>query len=87
VQLSAQTGRIVLGNLQFNWTQQAQFINYTVITPSVVDLPAYMNALDDLTEIVQGIATGQPPWQSPGAPCNMPVPAVQKCVPAMQHGF
>lgn len=82
VSLHVQTGRIVVAARQFNWTLQEAFMNYTVLIPNVVDLSQYLAALRDLTQVVQGIATGQPPWTSPGAPCNQPVPAVKKCAPS-----
>ena len=61
---------------QFNWTQQLNYMNYTVLLPNVVDLADYRRTLSQLVNITQGLVTGQPPWTSPGAPCNRPIPAL-----------
>ena len=74
-----QSGNLVVGARQFNFSQQAPLFNYTLITPNVVDLAAYQAELASLVQIVQGLVTGQPPWQSPGSPCNSPIPALQGC--------
>ena len=73
---AAQSGLLVVGAPQFNWTQQLSFINYTVYVPNVVDLENYRKTLSQLTNVTQGLVTGQPPWTSPGAPCNRPIPAL-----------
>jgi hypothetical protein len=69
----------VVASRQYNFSQQHQYFNYSLITPNVVDLAAYQAALGQLTQVVQGLASGQPPWQSPGSPCNSPIPALQGC--------
>jgi hypothetical protein len=74
-----QSGNLVLAAPQFNFSQQAQYFNYTLLTPNVVDLAAYQAALAQLVQITQGLVTGQPPWQASGSPCNQPIPALQKC--------
>ncbi len=75
----SQSGNIIVGDMAFNWTQQARKIDYTLITPNLVDLDQYRAALGDLTEIVQGLATGLPPWFSAGSLCNDPIPALNEC--------
>jgi hypothetical protein len=74
----AQGGNIVVGNQAFNWTQQARLLNYTLITPGLVDIDQYRAVLDELTDIVQGLATGQPPWYSAGSLCNEPIPVLNE---------
>ena len=51
-------------------------MNYAVLAPNVVDLAEYRRTLSQLINITQGLATGQPPWASPDAPCNRPIPAL-----------
>ena len=71
-----QSGLLITGAPQFNWTQQLNYMNYTVLSPNVVDLADYRRTLSQLVNITQGLVTGQPPWTSPGAPCNRPIPAL-----------
>ncbi|CAK0786944.1 hypothetical protein CVIRNUC_010158 [Coccomyxa viridis] len=70
------SGLLITGGPQFNWTQQLNYMNYTVLSPNVVDLADYRRTLSQLVNITQGLVTGQPPWTSPGAPCNRPIPAL-----------
>ena len=77
--LPLQGGNLVVGARQFNFSQQASYFNYSLITPNLADLPAYRAALQQLTQVVQGLATGFPPWQA-ATPCNSPIPALQGCV-------
>ncbi|CAL8464903.1 g4438 [Coccomyxa elongata] len=71
-----QGGNIVVGKMVFNWTQQTSLVNYMLLIPNVVDLDQYRAALGDLIEIVQGLATGMPPWFNSGPGCNSPIPAL-----------
>ena len=57
-------------------------MSYIVSVPNVVDLANYRKTLSQLVNITQGLVTGQPPWTSPGAPCNKPNSALNGC--AMQ---
>ena len=77
-----QGGNLVAGMRQFNFSQQAAYFSYSLITPNLVDLPAYRVALQQLTQVVQGLATGLPPWQA-ASPCNSPIPALQGCAHAL----
>ena len=74
--IALQSGLLITGAPQFNWTQQLNYMNYTVLVPNVVDLADYRRTLSQLVNITQGLVTGQPPWTSPGAPCNRPIPAL-----------
>ena len=71
-----QSGLIVTAAPQFNWTQQLSYMSYTAYIPNVVDLDNYRKTLSQLINITRGLVTGQPPWTSPGAPCNTPIPAL-----------
>ena len=73
---AVQTGLLVVASPQFNWMQQLSYMNYTNFTPSVVDLQGYLQTLSQLINVTKGLVTGQPPWTSPGAPCNRPIPAL-----------
>lgn len=74
--MHVQSGLLITAAPQFNWTQQLSYMNYTVMVPGIVDLPAYRSTLSQLINITQGLVTGQPPWTSAGAPCNKPIPAL-----------
>ncbi len=73
---AVQSGLLVVGSPQFNWTQQLSYITYTPFAPSVVDLDNYRRTLSQLVNVTKGLVTGQPPWTSHGAPCNRPIPAL-----------
>lgn len=70
-----------MGKMAFNWTQQTSLVKYTLLIPNVVDLDQYRAALGDLIEVVQGLATGMPPWFNSGPGCNSPIPALNECGP------
>lgn len=78
-----QNGNIILGTPGFNWTQQARFMNYTFLTPNLVDLDQYQAALHKLTGILEGLATGMPPFYSAGSLCNDPIPALNEYAASM----
>lgn len=80
---AVQSGLLVVASPQFNWTQQLSYMNYTAFAPSVVDLDNYRRTLSQLINVTMGLVTGQPPWTSPGAPCNRPIPALNGWAPAV----
>ena len=73
---AAQSGMLITASPAFNWTQQLNYMSYSVLVPNVVDLDNYRRTLSQLVNITKGLVTGQPPWTSQGAPCNRPIPAL-----------
>jgi len=58
VWLDLETGVIVKGLPQLNWTQQTTVFNYSLLTPGLADIKAYRVALNSLAQLVMGLAIG-----------------------------
>lgn len=68
-----ETGRIVYGDAIYDWDQDLTYFNYSLLTPNIVDMPAYSEKLLQLNYTVSNLTTGI----TPSRRCQTPIPQLQ----------
>ena len=53
-----QTGSIIAGTSNLNFSTQQSSFNYTVLSPTVTDLTSYKAAISQLVTVAKGLADG-----------------------------
>ena len=68
--LDLETGNIVTGNTVYDWERRLTFFNYTLLTPNIMDMPAYQQQMLQLYYTASNFtlsgATAGSSCQSPG---------------------
>ncbi|KAL3146019.1 hypothetical protein ABBQ38_015377 [Trebouxia sp. C0009 RCD-2024] len=68
-----ETGRIVYGDAIYDWNQGLTYFNYSLLTPNIVDMPAYQEWLLQLNYTISNLTTGITPIRR----CQTPIPQLQ----------
>lgn len=70
-----ETGSIVVGNTVYDWNRRLTYFNYTLLTASIIDMPAYREAVLLLNYTVSNLTTGE--TESEYDHCQQPMPQLQ----------
>ena len=72
--LDLQTGRIVRADSIYDWNRALTYFNYTILLPNIVDMPAYQQAVQHLSDTLGNLTTGQ---TGASRSCQSPIPQLQ----------
>lgn len=70
-----ETGVIVVANTVYDWNRRLTYFNYSLLTPNIVDMPAYGEAVRMFNDTVSNLTTGE--TESDYAHCQQPMPQLQ----------